>query len=200
MKKLLIIFTLLTLTLTDIFALQVGSKIDTGLYYYPSINLEESSTTTVSTSIASTFDIELLYFKLKKDEVGPYISLLNVSRSTVSNNTYLRKFSGTALGFDWGHYFSKRYKLNTKLGVGIGSVGESSNKEMYFDLSLIPSIILDNKKNYDVNLNFIFNGIYRKNLFSPSVGIGIGINLDWPKNTNEKKLPSLEKNQLKETL
>ena len=193
MKKLLIFLTLVTLSITNIFALEIGSKLDTGLYYYPSINLEDSPTITFSSSIASTFDIEPIYFKFKENEIGPYISLLNVSRSTVSNNTYLKKFSGSALGVDWGHYFSRRYKLNTKVAVGIGEVGETSNKEMYFDLSLIPSILLVDKKDFDLNLNFIYNGIYRKNLFSPSAGIGIGISFDWPTSQNEKKVIVVKK-------
>jgi hypothetical protein len=69
--------------------------------------------------------------------------------------------------------------------MGIGTVGESTNKEMYIDLSLIPSMILINEKDFDLNLNFIFNGVYRNSLFSPSVGIGIGMSFDWITDSSE---------------
>ncbi len=185
MKKILLIITLFILSTTSIFALEVGSKIDTGLYYYPSITINDSDDLEVYSSLSSTLDFELFYIKFKRDEIGPYFSLFNVSRSIVYNNIYLRKFNATAIGLDWGHYFSNNFKFNTKVAMGVGTVGESTNKEMYVDLSLVPSIILINEKDFDLNLNFIFNGVYRNSLFSPSVGIGIGMSFDWITDSSE---------------
>ncbi|MGD6729865.1 MAG: hypothetical protein ACPKMZ_02220 [Pleomorphochaeta sp.] len=185
MKKLFLIITLFILSTTSIFAIEVGSKIDTGLYYYPTITLNDSDDLEVYSSLSSTIDFELFYLKFKRDEIGPYFSLFNVSRSIVYNNIYLRKFNATAIGLDWGHYFSNNFKFNTKVAMGVGTVGESTNKEMYIDLSLVPSMILINKKDFDLNLNFIFNGVYRNSLFSPSVGIGIAMSFDWITDSSE---------------
>ncbi|MDC7236516.1 MAG: hypothetical protein PQJ45_01930 [Sphaerochaetaceae bacterium] len=185
MKKIFLIITLFILSTTSIFAIEVGSKIDTGLYYYPTITLNDSDDLEVYSSLSSTIDFELFYLKFKRDEIGPYFSLFNVSRSIVYNNIYLRKFNATAIGLDWGHYFSNNFKFNTKVAMGVGTVGESTNKEMYIDLSLVPSMILINKKDFDLNLNYIFNGVYRNSLFSPSVGIGIAMSFDWITDSSE---------------
>lgn len=182
MKKYLSLLFILLLSSISLFAYNVGSKIDYGLYYHPAITLDNQEDLPIYSSISSTYDFEPFYFKIYKSEIGPYISFLHVSRSLVYNNIYLRELCGLGFGLDWGYIVNNNFKINAKVAMGIGDIGESLNKEMYLNMAIIPSYLLIDKEFLDVNFNFILNVIYRKYLLSPTIGVGISINFDWLSN------------------
>ncbi|MGD1821589.1 MAG: hypothetical protein ACPKM0_02365 [Pleomorphochaeta sp.] len=184
MKKSIIFLFILLITTSSLFAVEVGSKFDYGFTYCPSITLDDSDDLPVYSSVSSMYDIEPLYFKIKKEEVGAYLSILHVSRSIVYSNTYLREFSAIGLGLDWGHNFNETIKINTKLALGVGTLGESTSKEMYINMAFVPSYKINDNEDIDINLNLIVNVIYRKYLLSPTVGLGATINLDWDTDNN----------------
>lgn len=177
-KKTFIIFILLFST-TSLFALDAGAKFDFGLYYHPSITLDDSTDLPVYSSLSSTYDFEPIFLKFGNLQFGPYVSVYHVSQSIVFNNEYLRDFKAVAFGLDFGYYFSDSFKFKLKSSLGIGALGESLNKEMYANVALIPSYILKNTDTYNYSLDFIFNLVYRKYLLSPSVGIGFSTSFDW---------------------
>lgn len=178
MKKFITTLLVLFLTTSVVYSIEIGSKFSFGIYYTPSITLDDSDDLPIYSSTSSIYDIEPLYFKTNNTEIGPYISILHISDSIVYNNIYLREFCALGLGLDWGQSFNNNFKLNTKLALGVGAVGESLNKEMYINLALNPSYKIINKDNINLNFDFIVNFIYRKYLLSPSIGIGTTIILN----------------------
>lgn len=182
MRKILLLITIFILSTISIYSIDMGSKLDYGFYYHPAITLDNQNDLPIYSSLASTYDFEPFYIKFNNIEIGPYISILHVSPSIVYNNIYLREFLTLGAGIDWGIILNRDFKLNTKIAMGIGNVGESLNKEMYINMAIIPSYIITNKEFFDININFILNIIYRKYLLSPTVGIGVSFNFDWLSN------------------
>jgi len=183
LKKLsILLLFLLFLLSTSLSAYDMGSKIDYGLYYHPAITLDNQDDLFVYSSLSSTYDFEPLYLKINKFEIGPYYSFLHISRSIVYNNIYLREFCALGFGLDLGYIINNKFKINTKVAMGIGDVGESLNKEMYINMAIIPSYLLIDKEFLDINFNFILNIIYRKYLLAPTLGFGLSVNFDWVSN------------------
>lgn len=179
MNKKLISILILTFCTTTLFAVELGSKLDIGLFYHPSITLDDSSDLPVYSSMSSSYDFTPLYLQFNKHQIGAFLSIFHVSKSIVYQNIYLRDFSAFGIGLDYGYLLTDNFRLNSKISMGIGKLGQSLNKEMYASLAIIPSYVFIDEAGFDFSLNLIVNVIYRKYLLSPTVGLGFSTSLDW---------------------
>ncbi|NCD05076.1 MAG: hypothetical protein EOL97_03070 [Spirochaetia bacterium] len=170
---------LIILCSTYLYASQVGSKIDLNVFYHPSITLDDNTDLPVYSSMASTYDFSPVYLKINNHQISPYLSIFHVSRSIIYQNLVLREFCAFGVGLDYGYIFNSKFLFHSKFSMGIGSLGESLNSEMYMNLALIPSYILKSGDNYNISLDFSINFVYRKYLLSPCVGVGISTSFDW---------------------
>lgn len=182
MKKKFILISILALCTSSIFALDMGMKVDINALYHPSITLDDSTDLPLYSSLATSFDFSPVAFNIEEHQFGPIVSLLYVTRSLVYNNEVMRGFSAIGFGFEYGYYFNSTFKLNTKLGMGVGRLGPSRNLELYANVSVNPSFVLIKKDGYDVCITIPVNIIYRKYLLSPSIGVGVSTSFDWLSN------------------
>ncbi len=186
MKKVITLLFIILFSTSFAYSLDIGAKFDYGFFYHPSITLDNADDLPIYSSIASTYDFEPIFININNIEIGPYFSILHVSNSFVYNNIYLRELCGIGVGVDLGFLINEDLRINTKIGSGIGNLGESLNKEMYINLSLSPSFNIASFQDYKINFNLLLNIIYRKYLISPSIGIGFNIAFNWTSTKNER--------------
>jgi len=184
MKKIIPLLLIALFSTSYAYSVEIGAKFQYGFFYHPSITLDNADDLPLYSSVASTYDIEPIYWNIKNIEIGPYFSILHVSNSLVYNNIYLRELCGVGVGIDLGYKINADLKINTKIGSGIGNLGESLNKEMYINLLISPSFNIASFEDYRINFDLLLNIIYRKYLLSPSIGFGFTIDMDWISSKN----------------
>ncbi len=135
MIKKIILFFLIILCSTYLYASQVGSKIDLTVFYHPSITLDDNTDLPVYSSIASTYDFSPVYLKINNHQISPYLSIFHVSRSIIYQNLVLREFCA----FGVGYIFNPKFLFHSKFSIW---KFRRKFKFLYMNLALIPSYIL----------------------------------------------------------
>jgi hypothetical protein len=179
MKKLLLTFTLL-LCLTSIFAKSdFNSSIDLSLFYHPSFDLSEDAELPMRSSIGTRWILTPISYRINKVSLSFNTGIMFVSDSLTYNNSKMRGYS--AFDLDLGLDYKFNDLLSTKLTVGAGKLqlGEEDLVEAYLLGTLTPSFNIYKRPGIKIDMTTPFNFIYRKQLITTTVGIGIKIDFTW---------------------
>jgi len=123
----------------------------------------------------------------KRRSLSLTITQFEINKTPLHNSHRYRKFIGLGLGLDFGVLLHNQTSVIVGISSGIGELSHTDNKEGFMALHCTTQIPLYQSHHQTLCLSLPVSFTYRKNIISPSIGVGLTIHSNFVVYVREKR-------------